>query len=70
MKNRYEDPTQKLHSHGWSQEYKENHANIFGVRFRLYFKDGTQELVRYKDEEEALKDIHNKGDTLTGYIEL
>ena len=28
--NRYEDPTQRLHSHGWSEEYKENYERIFG----------------------------------------
>lgn len=28
--NKYEDPTQRLHSHGWSKEYKENYERIFG----------------------------------------
>lgn len=28
--NKYEDPTQRLHSHGWSEEYKENYERIFG----------------------------------------
>ena len=28
--NRYEDPTQRLHSHNWSEGYKENYDRIFG----------------------------------------
>lgn len=32
MKNRYEDPTQRLQSHGWSEEYKENYEKIFGKK--------------------------------------
>ena len=32
MKNRYEDPTQRLYSHNWSEEYKENYEKIFGKK--------------------------------------
>lgn len=32
MKNRYEDPTQRLHSHNWSEEYKDNYEKIFGKK--------------------------------------
>jgi len=30
--NRYEDPTQRLQSHNWSEEYKENYDKIFGKK--------------------------------------
>lgn len=30
--NRYEDPTQRLHSHNWSEEYKTNYEKIFGKK--------------------------------------
>lgn len=32
MKNRYEDPTARLHSHNWSKEYKDNYEKIFGKK--------------------------------------
>ena len=32
MTNRYEDPTQRLHSHNWSKEYQENYEKIFGKK--------------------------------------
>lgn len=30
--NKYEDPTQRLHSHNWSEEYKANYEKIFGEK--------------------------------------
>lgn len=30
--NRYEDPTQRLYSNNWSEEYKENYDRIFGEK--------------------------------------
>ena len=30
--NKYEDPTQRLYSHNWSQEYKDNYEKIFGKK--------------------------------------
>ena len=30
--NKYEDPTQRLHSHNWSKEYKDNYERIFGKK--------------------------------------
>lgn len=32
MKNKYEDPTQRLVSHNWSEEYKNNYDKIFGKK--------------------------------------
>jgi Skp family chaperone for outer membrane proteins len=32
LTNRYEDPTQRLHSHNWSEEYQENYEKIFGKK--------------------------------------
>lgn len=31
-KNRYEDSTQRLQSHNWSKEYKDNYDRIFGKK--------------------------------------
>lgn len=30
--NSYEDPTVRLHSHTWSEEYKKNYDAIFGKK--------------------------------------
>jgi hypothetical protein len=30
--NKYEDSTQRLHSHNWSKEYQENYEKIFGKK--------------------------------------
>jgi hypothetical protein len=30
--NRYEDSSQRLHSHNWSEEYKKNYDSIFGKK--------------------------------------
>lgn len=30
--NDYEDPTKRLHSHNWSEEYKANYEKIFGKK--------------------------------------
>jgi hypothetical protein len=68
--NKYEDPTQRLSSKGWSKEYKENFSEIFGVKYRFYYSDNTQDTHRFKNKEEAMFFIHNEGDHLIGYIEL
>lgn len=48
MKNRYEDPTQRLQSHGWSEEYKENYEKIFGKK-ETWLERRERERVVLKD---------------------
>ena len=68
--NKYEDPTQRLHSHGWSEEYKENYDAIFGVKYKFFYSDGEQETKKFSNDKEALWFIHNEGDHLMNYIKL
>jgi hypothetical protein len=70
LTNRYEDPTQRLHSHNWSEEYKENHGAIFGVKYKLFYSNGDQATKTFKNKEEAGWYIYNEGDHLTGFIEV
>lgn len=48
--NKYEDPTQRLTSHNWSEEYKENYEKIFGKK---------ETWLERRDREAKEKEIYN-----------
>ena len=48
MKNRYEDPTQRLTSHNWSDEYKENYEKVFGKK-ETWLERRERERAMLKD---------------------
>lgn len=50
MTNRYEDPTQRLHSHNWSKEYQENYEKIFGKKET--WLDRRERLKKEQEEKE------------------
>lgn len=54
MKNRYEDPSQRLHSHGWSKEYKENYEKIFGVKETWLDR---RERIKREQEQKAFEQL-------------
>lgn len=56
--NKYEDPTQRLHSHGWSEEYKENYERIFG------HKETWLERREREAKKVALKISYLNGDVI------
>jgi len=48
--NKYEDPTQRLYSHNWSEEYKENYEKIFGKKET--WLDRRERLKKEQEEKE------------------
>ena len=68
--NKYEDPTQRLTSHNWSEEYKDNYEAVFGVKFKLFYSNGDQVTRRFDTKEDALDYIDKAGHRITNYIEL
>jgi hypothetical protein len=57
--NKYEDPTQRLTSHNWSDEYKENYDKIFG-------KKETWLERRIREEKEALAKEQEVDNSISG----
>lgn len=54
--NRYEDPTQRLHSHNWSEEYKDNYDAIFGKKetwLERRIREEKQDIQEELKEKEA-----------------
>lgn len=45
---RYEDPGEKLHSHNWSQEYKDNYERVFGKKESWLERKQKEEMVGLK----------------------
>lgn len=68
--NKYEDPTQRLHSHNWSEEYKDNYEAVFGVKYKIFYTNGEQESKKFPTREDALDYINLEGDHVISYIEL
>jgi len=52
--NKYEDSTQRLNSHNWSKEYKENYEKIFGKK-----ETWLEKREREKKEKEKKENDHN-----------
>jgi hypothetical protein len=67
---KYEHPGEKIHSKAPTKEYKDNYEEVFGVKYRLFFSDGTQQVVKYPNKKEAEWAIHNEGDHVVGVIAL
>lgn len=61
MSNRYEDPTERLYSHNWSEEYQENYDKIFG-------KKETWLERREREKEESLKELHSAIDKWKDFV--
>lgn len=56
-RNKYEDPTQRLQSHNWSQEYKDNYDKIFGKK---------ETWLDRKEREQREEKEKNGNDSITG----
>lgn len=54
--NRYEEPGQRLHSHNWSNEYKDNYEKIFGKKETWLERREREALVRTDTTTEKLND--------------
>lgn len=55
MKNKYEDPTQRLVSHNWSEEYKNNYDKIFGKK-----ETWLERKARLEKEQATVCDLEEK----------
>ena len=67
---KYEDPTVRLTSRTWSDDYKKNHEKIFGVKYKLFYSNGDQKTIKFSTQQEADWFMHNEGDHLVDYIKL
>ena len=68
--NRYEDPTVRLTASTWSDDYKKNYDDIFGVKYKLFYSDGSQSYQKFKNDKEANDFFHLEGDHLLSYIKV
>ena len=83
--NKYEDPTQRLHSHNWSEEYKENYEKVFGkketwlerrareeqrVTMKLSYTNGDVFNKTFATRKDADWFIQNEGDHLVAFVEI
>lgn len=47
--NKYEDSTQRLHSHNWSKEYQDNYEKVFGKK-KSWLDRKLEEEQKEKDK--------------------
>lgn len=72
--NSYEDPTQRLYSHNWSKEYKDNYDRIFGKKetivVKLSYLNGDMFNKTFLSEKDLLEFVQKEGDQLVNWMKV